>query len=82
MTHTTRVILCVAAGIAAWFVFIRIATMSPVDDTAPGTPPTTTSVYYSSCKEARDAGAAPLIRGFPGYRDALDRDQDGIACTN
>lgn len=36
--------------------------------------------YYSSCKEARKAGAAPLYRGEPGYREGLDRDHDGIAC--
>ena len=26
------------------------------------------------------AGAAPLYRGEPGYRAALDPDGDGIAC--
>ncbi|WP_236266113.1 excalibur calcium-binding domain-containing protein [Actinomyces sp. zg328] len=36
--------------------------------------------YYSSCKEAKAAGAAPLHRGDPGYRSKLDRDGDGIAC--
>lgn len=36
--------------------------------------------YYSNCKEARKAGAAPLYRGEPGYREGLDRDHDGIAC--
>lgn len=38
------------------------------------------SVYYKSCAEAKAAGAAPMRRGQPGYRDALDRDKDGIAC--
>ncbi|ARD42734.1 hypothetical protein B6G06_04365 [Actinomyces gaoshouyii] len=38
------------------------------------------SAYYSNCKEARAAGAAPLYRGEPGYRPGLDRDGDGIAC--
>ena len=36
--------------------------------------------YYANCKEARAAGAAPLYRGEPGYREKLDRDNDGIAC--
>jgi hypothetical protein len=36
--------------------------------------------YYSSCSEARAAGAAPLRRGEPGYRSGLDRDDDGVAC--
>jgi hypothetical protein len=37
-------------------------------------------VYYSSCAAARAAGAAPLYRGQPGYRSALDGDDDGITC--
>lgn len=36
--------------------------------------------YYSSCKAARAAGAGPFYRGGPGYRPALDRDGDGVAC--
>ncbi|GLZ40319.1 excalibur calcium-binding domain-containing protein [Actinokineospora sp. NBRC 105648] len=36
--------------------------------------------YYKSCAEAKKAGAAPMHRGEPGYRAALDRDKDGIAC--
>ncbi|MBT2441880.1 excalibur calcium-binding domain-containing protein [Streptomyces sp. ISL-36] len=36
--------------------------------------------YYEDCDAARAAGAAPLLRGEPGYRDGLDRDGDGIAC--
>lgn len=38
------------------------------------------SVHYSSCKQAKAAGAAPLHRGEPGYRSGLDRDGDGTAC--
>nr|WP_196779058.1 excalibur calcium-binding domain-containing protein [Bifidobacterium choloepi] len=37
-------------------------------------------VYYKNCTVAREAGVAPLYRGDPGYRSALDRDNDGIAC--
>ncbi|MCT9010003.1 excalibur calcium-binding domain-containing protein [Streptomyces rhizosphaerihabitans] len=36
--------------------------------------------YYENCDAARAAGAAPLHRGDPGYRDELDRDGDGVAC--
>jgi cell envelope opacity-associated protein A len=39
-----------------------------------------TNVYYANCTAARAAGAAPIYRGEPGYRSALDRDDDGIAC--
>lgn len=37
-------------------------------------------VYYPNCDAARAAGAAPIYAGQPGYRGALDRDKDGIAC--
>lgn len=37
-------------------------------------------IAYESCGDAKDAGAAPLRRGEPGYNAALDRDKDGIAC--
>ena len=36
--------------------------------------------HYATCREAREAGAAPLYEGRPGYRADLDRDGDGIAC--
>lgn len=49
--------------------------------TAPNTVRTTAnSVYYANCTEMRNAGAAPISRGKPGYRPALDRDNDGLAC--
>jgi len=43
--------------------------------------PSSTSVYYPSCAAARAAGAASLQRGGPGYRDALDADRNGVACS-
>lgn len=49
-----------------------------------GTPAPVTSpssdAYFKNCTEARAAGAAPLRRGQPGYRAAMDRDNDGLAC--
>lgn len=38
------------------------------------------SAYYQNCAAARAAGAAPLYAGQAGYRGALDRDKDGVAC--
>jgi hypothetical protein len=38
------------------------------------------SAYYKNCAAARAAGAAPLYAGQLGYRSALDRDNDGVAC--
>lgn len=37
-------------------------------------------VYYRSCAAVRQADRAPLRVGQPGYRRALDRDGDGVAC--
>jgi hypothetical protein len=53
--------------------------------TAPAAPqlataPVTSSVYWPNCAAARSAHAAPILRGSPGYRAALDADDDGIAC--
>lgn len=39
-----------------------------------------TSRYFKNCTEARNAGAAPVYRGEPGYGKHLDRDGDGIGC--
>lgn len=38
------------------------------------------SVYYANCTAVREAGAAPIFAGDPGYRPALDRDGDGQGC--
>ncbi len=51
----------------------------PATTTAPA-PAGGGSVYYANCAAARAAGAAPLHTGDPGYRAALDRDHDGVAC--
>ncbi|MBY8852602.1 excalibur calcium-binding domain-containing protein, partial [Saccharothrix sp. MB29] len=42
--------------------------------------PPANAAYYANCAAARAAGAAPLYAGQPGYRSALDRDGDGVAC--
>ncbi|MGP6173717.1 excalibur calcium-binding domain-containing protein [Corynebacterium sp. A21] len=36
--------------------------------------------YFKNCTAVRAAGYAPIYRGEPGYRSALDRDNDGVAC--
>ena len=57
---------------------------TPVEEPTPEPPaqpePAPQQAYYSSCREAKAAGAAPLYRGDPGYRSGLDRDGDGVAC--
>jgi hypothetical protein len=37
-------------------------------------------VYYKNCTAARDANAAPVYEGDPGYGPHLDRDGDGVGC--
>ncbi len=39
-----------------------------------------TNVYYKNCTDAKNAGAAPVHVGQPGYGSHLDRDGDGIGC--
>lgn len=38
------------------------------------------NITYNSCAEVREANAAPLKKGDPGYSTKLDRDGDGVAC--
>jgi hypothetical protein len=42
--------------------------------------PAASSVYFRDCKAAKEAGAAPVRRGDPGYGKHLDRDGDGVGC--
>ena len=52
----------------------------PTTIAPPPPPPAPTSVYYENCTAARNAGAAPVYRGEPGYGSHLDRDGDGVGC--
>lgn len=47
---------------------------------APAKPAPPADVYYKNCTAAREAGAAPVHRGDPGYAKHLDRDGDGVGC--
>lgn len=38
------------------------------------------STSFENCTAAREAGAAPVHRGDPGYGSHLDRDGDGVGC--
>lgn len=52
----------------------------PPPQTSPPVVAPPTSVYFANCTEARNAGAAPVYRGDPGYGSHLDRDGDGVGC--
>jgi hypothetical protein len=57
-----------------------LAALAPATTTTTTPTPTTSTASYASCDTARRAGVAPLHRGDPGYRPALDGDGDGLAC--
>lgn len=42
--------------------------------------PVNAGVYYATCADAVAAGVAPIKRGSPGYRLALDTNRNGLAC--
>ncbi|WP_449355207.1 excalibur calcium-binding domain-containing protein [Virgibacillus natechei] len=52
---------------------------APTDDSTSSTT-NNNSTYYENCTAARDAGAAPVYEGDPGYGTHLDRDRDGVGC--
>ncbi|MGY3380905.1 hypothetical protein ACVWYS_002862 [Arthrobacter sp. TE12231] len=54
----------------------------PAPAPAPYVPPAPApaAAYYANCTAARQAGAAPIYAGQPGYSSKLDRDGDGVAC--
>ncbi len=67
----------------AWAVVPDGAGSPPPAAASDPVPPATADgggTYYANCAAARSAGVAPLHRGDPGYRAALDRDSDGVAC--
>lgn len=59
---------------------VAVAAEEPEPEPEPEPAQQQTDVYYARCSDARAAGAAPLYEGDPGYRPALDRDGDGVAC--
>lgn len=67
-----------APGAAPTLAALPRAAALPVPQPAPAPP--AQDVYYENCTAARAAGAAPIMRGEPGYASKLDRDNDGIAC--
>ncbi len=51
-----------------------------VDTTETTSTSTDGAVSYANCTAVRDAGAAPIYEGDPGYSRSLDRDGDGVGC--
>ncbi|GGL96057.1 excalibur calcium-binding domain-containing protein [Glutamicibacter protophormiae] len=51
---------------------------APEAYTPPAKAPSSTS--YANCTAVKNAGAAPIYQGDPGYSRKLDRDGDGVGC--
>ena len=74
----------VAADAATPSICAASSTTQAAESTAAAASATATreakTTPYANCTEVREAGAAPLRRGDPGYSTRLDRDGDGTAC--
>jgi hypothetical protein len=87
VTSTVTTTSTAAAGVGAGAgagAGADVDVQAPQADPAPAPQPLVasppSSSYFKNCSEAKAAGAAPLYAGEPGYRSALDRDNDGVAC--
>ncbi|GGS16965.1 excalibur calcium-binding domain-containing protein [Actinokineospora fastidiosa] len=62
---------------------VQVPPPAPNPTTANRTPPAPKGDpknYYRNCAAARASGNAPIPHDAPGYRPALDRDHNGLAC--
>ncbi|MEU4178374.1 excalibur calcium-binding domain-containing protein [Streptomyces sp. NPDC026589] len=86
----TYEVLVKGAEVPAATAVVRITVTAAAPETTP-TPASNASdsapeatdpapAYYKNCDAARDAGAAPVEEGDPGYAPHLDRDGDGVGC--
>nr|WP_296770750.1 excalibur calcium-binding domain-containing protein [Rhodococcus sp. (in: high G+C Gram-positive bacteria)] len=53
---------------------------APAPQAAPQPVPAPSTFEYKNCTEARNAGAAPVLRGEYGYGAHLDSNNDGVGC--
>jgi hypothetical protein len=67
-------------GSASTLAAVPPAANPPAPQPVPAPEPPAGAISYANCTAARAAGAAPIMRGEPGYASKLDRDNDGIAC--
>lgn len=59
---------------------VETAPPAPTPTPPPAAPPVETEVYYQNCTAVREAGAAPIYAGQPGWHTKFDRDGDGVGC--
>ena len=68
----------VASGLVGPFVVASVR--AKILATAANVPARATERYFRNCTAAHAAGVYSIPRGAPGYRPALDADNDGLAC--
>lgn len=66
-----------AVGMGA---FVVVDSFGPPDEPSALGALSLRETYYASCREAFQDGRANIRRDEPGYRRALDADNDGLAC--
>ncbi|MEW9874140.1 DUF1524 domain-containing protein [Arthrobacter sp. HS15c] len=71
-----------AAPVAPAPVAAAPAPVAPAPVIPAPAPAVPAAVYFANCTAAKAAGAAPIFAGQAGYRSALDRDSDGVACES
>jgi hypothetical protein len=62
--------------------YVAPAPVAPAPVAPAPAPAAPAAAYYANCAAAKAAGAAPIYAGQAGYRAALDRDSDGVACES
>ncbi|MGY1592672.1 DUF1524 domain-containing protein [Geodermatophilus sp. SYSU D00708] len=86
-TYVARQV-AVKAGYGLWTTRAERNAAATVLSGCPGQPlpgatpaaPGSAEVTYVDCAAVRAAGAAPIRRGEPGWRDTFDGDGDGVGC--
>lgn len=68
--------IAICLGVIGWFGGAYLLQQRPALFAAIPAMPT----YYRNCAAAHAAGVYSISRGAPGYRSALDADNDGRAC--
>ena len=60
--------------------FVALDMLNPPASRASTTPFSLRGPYYRTCRDAFQDGRINIRRDEPGYRAALDADNDGLAC--
>jgi len=67
-------------GAGAFYYFGQAKAPALVVEPTPPLAAAVATAPFRNCAQARAAGAAPVLRGQPGYGPHLDADGDGVGC--